>query len=305
MKPRFLLICAMFICTIALAQGQAAERVNLPITNEEWTRPFPGFKVVGNLYYVGTYDLAAFLITTNDGHILINSGANGSAPLIRASVESLGFRFADIKIITATHAHRDHVGDLAAIKQQTGARLLMPEADVVVVESGGHVDYRRPEGRGIIFDPVKVDQALKPGEKFRLGNVELTAHHHPGHTQGASSFGLTVSEGGRNYNVLIANMASVNAGVRLLGMPLYPNAAEEYARTFAHQKSLTPDIWVASHAGQFGLHRKYKPGDAYDPNRFLDPAGWRAAVERLEKSFQDRLAAERRGEAPLQGGDGN
>ena len=294
MKTKSLLFAAM-ACLAGVTDTYAQQRVNLPITNEEWTRPFPGFKVVGNVYYVGTYDLTSVLVTTNDGHILINSGAPGSASLIRANVEALGFRMADIRILLSTHGHWDHVGDLASIKQMTGARMLMHEADVVVLESGGNIDYRRPEGRGIVFDPVKVDQALKHGDKVRLGNVEITAHHHPGHTKGATSFSLTVPEAGRSYNVLIANMGSANDGVRLLGMPLYPNAAEEYGRTFAHQKSLAPDIWLASHAGQFGLHRKYKPGDAYDPNRFVDPEGWRAAVERLEKSYLERLAEERRG----------
>src|SRR5688572_17148472 len=294
MKAKSLLFAAL-ACLAAVTGATAQQRVNLPITNEEWTRPFPGLRVVGNVYYVGTYDLTSVLVTTNDGHILINSGAPGSAALIRANVEALGFRMTDIKILLSTHGHWDHVGDLAAIKQMTGARLLMHEADVVVLESGGNIDYRRPEGRGIIFDPVKVDQALKDGDKIRLGNVELTAHHHPGHTKGATSFSLTVPEAGRNYNVLIANMASVNDGMRLLGTPLYANAAEEYALTFARQKALSPDIWLASHSGQFGLHRKYKPGDAYDPNRFVDREGWRTAVERLEQSYLQRLAEERRG----------
>jgi metallo-beta-lactamase class B len=294
MKTKSLLFAALLGLTAATGV-QAQQRVDLPITNEEWTRPFPAFKVIGNVYYVGTYDLVSVLITTNNGHILINSGANGSESLIRTSVEALGFRMADIKILLSTHAHRDHVGALGALKQMTGARMLMHEADVPMLESGGHVDYRRPEGRGIIFDPVKVDQALKDGDKIRLGNVELTVHHHPGHTKGSVSFSLTVAEGGRNYSVLVANMPSVNEGMLLLGTPLYANAAGEYAQTFARQKSLSPDIWLASHAGQFGLHRKYKPGDAYDPNRFVDQAGWRAAVERLEKSYLERLAEERRG----------
>jgi metallo-beta-lactamase class B len=296
MKAKRLVLGAALLASFGM-DALAQPRVSLPIINENWEKPFPAFKVVGNIYYVGTYDLASVLITTNDGHILINSGAPRSAPLIRANVESLGFRMTDIRLLTTTHAHQDHVGDLAALKQMTGARVAMHEADVVVMESGGHVDYRRPEGRGVIFAPLKVDQPFKDGDTLRQGDVALTVHHHPGHTKGATSFGLTVREGGRSYDMLIANMNSVNENMRLLGTPLYANAAEEYANTFADQKSLTPDIWLASHAGQFDLHDKYKPGDAYDPNRFVDPQGWRAAVENSEKSYLERLAGERAGGA--------
>lgn len=268
-----------------------------PVTNEAWTKPFPGFRVVGNVYYVGTDDLASYLITTDQGHMLINTGVGSSVPMIRASVESLGFRFGDIKLLLATHGHWDHVGGMAAIKRLTGARMLMHEADVPVLEDGGNSDFRFfPKGRGTVYEPVKVDRRLKDGDTVRLGATELTAHHHPGHTRGATSFTFTVRDGGRDYRVGIINMNGINEGVLLLKSPGYPRIVEEYAQTFARQKQIALDVFLSSHAGQFGLHDKYKAGAPYDPNRFVDPKGFRAAVERAEKNYLDQLQKERQGQ---------
>lgn len=267
-----------------------------PVTNEAWTRPFPGLRIVGNVYYVGTYDLSSYLITTDQGHMLINTGVGSSVPMIRSNIESLGFRFADIKLLLATHGHWDHVGGMAAIKRLTGARMLMHEADVPVLEDGGNSDFRFfPKGRGTVYEPVKVDQPLKDGDKVRLGSTELTAHHHPGHTKGATSFTFTVREGGRDYRVGIINTAGINEGVQLLKSPGYPTIVEDYARTVARQKQMTIDVFLSSHAGQFRLHEKYKPEDAYNPSRFVDPEGFRAAVERTEKNYLEQLQKERQG----------
>ena len=143
--------------------------------------------------------------------------------------------------------------------------------------------------------PVKVDRKLKDGDKIELGGTVITAHHHPGHTKGATSFTLDVREAGKTYRVGIMNMASINPGVKVSGMPMFPGITEAYARTFHDQKEMKIDVWLASHAAQFGLHDKYKPGDPYNPERFVDPMGYHAAVEKLEKTYQDQLAAERAG----------
>jgi metallo-beta-lactamase class B len=140
---------------------------------------------------------------------------------------------------------------------------------------------------------VRVDQALKDGEKVRYGATELTVHHHPGHTKGATSFTFTVREGGRDYRVGIINMNGINEGVLLLKSPGYPRIVEEYAQTFAKQKQISLDVFLSSHAGQFRLHEKHKPGDPYDPNRFVDPKGYRAAVERAEQNYLEQLQKER------------
>jgi len=136
---------------------------------------------------------------------------------------------------------------------------------------------------------------VKDGEHLTLGGTDLTVHHHPGHTKGAVSFTLNVQEGGKTYRVAIANMASINPGVTVSGMPGYPGIGEDYARTFRDQKAMAIDVWLASHAAQFGMHDKYKPGDPFNAERFVDPKGFRAAVERLEKAYVDQLTRERSG----------
>jgi metallo-beta-lactamase class B len=261
--------------------------------NAQWRQPFPPFKLIGNVYWVGTYDLSTYLITTDAGHLLVNTGFEDTVPLIVAGVEQLGFKMADVKILLATHAHGDHVAGLAELKRLTGAQMMMSEADSVLLEDGGVSDFRFGDGRTPSFDAVKVDRRLKDQDTVTLGGVTLTAHHHPGHTKGATSFTFTVREGGRDYRVGIVNMAGVNAGVTVSGMPKYPTIADDYARTFAAQKALPIDVFLASHAAQFRMHDKYEPGDAYDPNRFVDPQGYLAAVERLEGLYREQLAQER------------
>jgi metallo-beta-lactamase class B len=290
MKARFLLGAALVLLAVT---ANAQQRVTLKVTNKEWEQPFPAFKIVGNLYYVGTYDLGCYLIDTGQGLILINSGATGSYPLIKANIEALGYKLTDIKIITSTHGHWDHVGDLAPFQNISGAKVYMSERDAPVLESGGNVDYRRPEGRGIIYDPIKVDFRTKPGDKIKLGNTELTVRQAYGHTPGATSFTFTVQDGGRNYNVLIVNMDGINAGVKLLGSPGYPTIVEDFANTLKEQATYKPDIWVSSHAGQFNLHKVYKPGDPYNPSRFGDLAAYQAKITGYQKAYQEQLAKER------------
>src|SRR5688572_104312 len=276
------LILSLYLCAAAGAQQ-----------NAEWRQPFPAFKLIGNVYWVGTYDLSTYLITTDAGHILINTGFEDTVPLIVQGVEQLGFKMADVEILLATHAHGDHVAGLAELKRLTGARMMMSEADSVLLEDGGISDFRFGDGRTPSFEPVQVDRRLKDEDTIELGGVTLTAHHHPGHTKGATSFTLTVREAGRDYRVGIVNMAGINAGVTVSGMPKYPTIADDYARTFAAQKALPVEVFLASHAAQFRMHEKYKAGDAYDANRFVDPQGYLAAVERLEGLYREQLARER------------
>jgi len=261
--------------------------------NPEWTRPFPPFRIIGNIYWVGSYDLSTYLVTTPAGNILINTGIGDTANQIKASVEQLGFKLADTKILTATHGHWDHVAGLAQLKKMTGARLVVSEPDKELFESGGRADFRFGDTPGARFEPVKVDGTFKDNDTISLGGTVLTAHHHPGHTKGATSFTLNVPENGKTYRVVIANMGSINPGVTVSGMPKYPGIGDDYARTFKAQKDLQIDIWLASHASQFKLHQKYKPGDPYNPDRFVDPQGFKAAVDDLEKTYREQLAKER------------
>lgn len=259
----------------------------------DWTRAFPPVHLVGNVYWVGTYDLSTYLITTPQGHILVNTGLADSAAQIRTSVEALGFKMSDVKILTATHGHYDHVAALAALKKMTGARVIVSEADRELLESGGKADFRFGETLSARFEPVHVDQTFKDLGTISLGGTTLTAHLHAGHTKGATSFTFNVQDAGKTYRVIIANMASINPGVKMSGMPGFPDISQAYARTFRAQKELQIDVWLASHASQFGLHEKYKPGDPYDPARFVDPAGYLAAVNRLEKVYLTQVAQEK------------
>lgn len=276
---RFLILLSAAIC--AFAQPK-----------DEWRTPFPAHRVIGNLYYVGTYDLACFLITTREGNILINTGVDGSVPLIRASIESLGFKFKDTKILLTTQAHVDHVGGMAEMKRLTGAKLLATEGDAPVLEDGGKSDplFTAPEYK---FEPVKVDGRIQDRQKISLGGTELIAYSHPGHTRGSASYGLTIAENGRNYRVLIANMGSINPGTVLIGNKKYPQIADDYARTFRDQKKLECDIFLSSHASQYQLHEKWKPGQAYNPDTFVDPNGYKAAVGRAEAAYLEWLAKEK------------
>lgn len=281
------LISLLMLGCFALASPVLAQN------DPNWTRPFPPFRIIGNIYWVGSYDLATYLITTPQGNILINTGVGDTAKQIKASVEQLGFKLADTKILTATHGHFDHVAGMAELKRMTGAKLIVSEQDKELLESGGTADFRFGDTPGARFEPVKVDSTFKDSDTISLGGTVLTAHHHPGHTKGATSFTLNVPEGGKTYRVVIANMGSINPGVTVGGMAKYPGITEDYARTFKAQKDMQIDIWLASHAAQFKLHEKYKPGDPFNPDRFVDPQGFKASVEELEKKYRDQLAEER------------
>ena len=259
---------------------------------EEWSRPFPGHRVIGNLYSVGTWDLGCFLVTSDEGHILINTGLADSTPLIRANVESLGFRFEDIEILLTMQAHYDHVAAFTEIKEITGASLLATADDAPLLADGGASD---PHFRGDYpFAPVAVDRVLADGEVIELGDARLRVIEMPGHTPGSVGYAMTVREDGRDFRVVLANMGSMNPGLRLLDDPTYPGIAEDFAETFRRQLDLEVDVWVAAHASQWGLHDKYKPGDSYDPEAFVDPEGLRKQVIHYQRLFQEAVAAERR-----------
>ena len=199
----------------------------------------------------------------------------------------------DVKILTATHGHFDHVAGLAELKRMTGASVVVSESEKVLLESGGKEDFRFGDTPSARFEPVKVDRTFKDGETIAMGGTVLTAHLHPGHTKGATSFTLDVPEAGKTYRVIIANMGSINPGVTVNGMPKYPGITRDYAGTFIAQKEMKIDVWLASHASQFRMHEKYKPGDTYNPDRFVDPNGFLDSVRRLEKIYLDQLARER------------
>ena len=274
-----------FIVIIQLSA--TAQQVTEPKTTEEWLAPYQPFRIVGNLYYVGTRDLACYLITTINGNILINTGLAASAVQIRKNIETLGFKWKDTKILLTSQAHYDHVGALAAIKKETGAILMVQEKDANVLQTGGASDYELGK-YGVSFEPVQPDRLLRNGDSISLGGMHLVLLHHPGHTKGASSFLFAVNDGNKEYKVLIANMPSIIVDGPFSSVIAYPQIADDYAYTFAAMKSLKFDIWLAAHASQFGLHQKHKPGDAYKPAAFIDPKGYTAALAQLQKQYDKK-----------------
>lgn len=279
---------ATLLCWCALAAGSASAARR---DNPEWKRPFAAHRIVGNVYYVGGWDLASFLIVTPQGHALINTGVAGSAASIARSITDLGFKVQDVHWLLTTQAHYDHVEDMAEIKRLTGARMLATVPDARVLEDGGKSDFRW--GREYWYPPVKVDQRIADGEVLNLGGVAMTVHLHPGHTRGSASYSLVVREGGRDYRVLIANIGTINNGVRLTANAKYPEIADDYSKTFERQKQLSCDVFLASHAAQYKMHEKYTPGMVYRADRFLDPEGYKKAVANAEAAYRRQLAAER------------
>lgn len=265
----------------------AQDRKDLPV-QEAWIKEYKPFRIAGNLYYVGSYDLASYLITTPQGHILINTGVAESAAMIRKHIEQLGFHFSDIKILLAAHAHYDHVGAIAEIKKMTGARLMINEKDVPAMEDGGNSDYLFG-GKGSLFAPVKVDRILHgQRDTIEFAGMKIIALHHPGHTKGATSYLFDVKEEHRSYRVLIANMPTILDGTTV-GMSSYPEVANDYAYTLNELKKLQFDLWLCSHASQFDLHTKRKEGDSYSPAMFSDRKGYDALVDDLYATYNKKL----------------
>jgi len=269
-----------------------AQKVKEPKTTTEWTAPYQPFRIAGNLYYVGTYDLACYLITTPQGNILINTGLAASGEQIRNNIETLGFKFADIKILLTTQAHYDHMGAMAAIKKMTGAQLMVNEKEADVLATGGSSDYELGK-YGTSFEPVKPDRLLKDGDTIRLGDMQLVMLHHPGHTKGSCSFLFTVSDEHHSYRVLIANLPTIVTETPFNNIRSYPAIAADYVYTLRAMKNISFDIWFASHASQFKLHDKHKPGDAYNPASFKDQAGYDIAIGDLQKQYENKLVSDR------------
>lgn len=266
-----------------------AQMISVPEnTHPEWSAPYQPFRIAGNLYYVGTYDLACYLITTSEGNILINTGLPASADMIIKNIETLGFRPADTRILLTTQAHHDHMSGTAAIQRLTGAKMMVDRGDSSVVADGGKSDYAHFS----TYEPVKIDRLLNNGDTIRLGDARLVMLHHPGHTKGSCSYLFEVRDEQRSYCVLIANMPSIVIEKKFSEIPAYPEIASDYAYTLREMKKLAFDIWLASHASQFGLHIKHKPGDKYNPAAFMDKAGYDEALNDLQLQFSDKMSRE-------------
>jgi metallo-beta-lactamase class B len=246
-------------------------------------KPFPAHKVIGNIYFVGTADLGSYLITTPEGHILVNTDYEQTVPQIRASVEKLGFKFSDIKIILGSHAHGDHMEGDAMVKELTGARVMAMEQDVPALKR------IRPGGK-----PHPIDRVLHDGDDVKLGGATMTAHLTAGHTQGCTTWSTKATEAGKTYDVVIVCSVGYNPGYVLWNNKDYPRIGDDYVRSFATLRKLPCDVFLAAHTGFYNLEEKYPKLQAGGPNPFIDHAGYLGYIDLKEKQFNEELARQKK-----------
>jgi len=252
-------------------------------SDEDQTTQFPPHKIIGNIYYVGTKSLAAFLIVTPQGHILVNSTYERNVPTIQKSVEQLGFKFSDIKILLGSHAHGDHQEGDALVKELTGAQVMAMAEDVPALRA------MRPGGK-----EHPIDRVLHDGDTVALGGTTLVAHLTPGHTRGCTTWTLKAQENGKSYDVVIIGSFGTNPGFQLVNNADVPDIAGEFMRAFKVARSLPCDVPLGSHPAMYNLDEKYAKLAAGGPNPFIDPAGYTLEVDIAEAMFRAVLAEQQK-----------
>lgn len=268
-----------------------ASQSGVPADMRSWNRDYPPFRVIENIYYVGSSGVAQFLITTPQGHLLLDSGFETSVPRLARHVEALGFRMSDVKVLLTSHAHIDHVQGHARVRALTGAVVVSSAADAPFVASGGKGE---PVFDGVhAWTPCPVDRVVQTGDRISLGGMVLVAHVTPGHTMGATTWTTQVRHEGRPLDVVFFPSANVNPGVRLVGNARYPAIAEDFARSFEVWRGLPCDVFLGVHPMFFDLDAKRERLDDGGPNPFIDPAGYRRFVDQAEQKVRAQLAAER------------
>ena len=258
-------------------------------TPPDWSRPFPPFRIAANLYYVGSEELASYLIVTPQGNILINSNLVSSPALIKKSVEALGFKFNDVKILLISHGHYDHAAGSAAIKRLTGAKYEVMDGDVPVVESGGRNDFQFARDKSMAFPPTHVDRVLHDGDTISLGGTVLTAHKTAGHTKGTTTWTMEVNQAGKSLHVVIVGSPNVLESYNLVANKTYPQIADDFRTQFALLNALPCDIFLGAHGSYFNLKAKYQRLKSGDSNAFIDPQGYHNSVSDSEAAFEAAL----------------
>ncbi len=256
----------------------------------KWEEPSEPVRIIGPLYFVGTKGLGVFLFATSEGHILMNTGMPSSGPMIVESIRKLGFRPEDIKIMINGHAHIDHAGAFAYLKQQFGAELAVMSDDVPAMESGDKGDFKYADD--FVYPAVKVDRILRDGDTIKLGEVLLTAYHTPGHTRGATTWVANLVVDGKAYVVAFPDGAGFNPGYRLAKNPSYPGIADDYRRTHHVLEMLKPDIWLAQHNEYYDLEGKRKRAETEGVSAWIDPEGYRRWVAGKKRAFDDEVETE-------------
>ena len=283
------LVVAVGCALIGLATEASAQSLKdvLDKYTIAWNKPTEPFKVIGNIYYVGTDGLASYLITTPEGHVLIDTGLPEANTQIKANIAKLGFKVSDVKLMLNTHAHLDHAGGFAELKKDTGAQLIAGERDKPLLEGGYYPGQET--AKELAFPPVKVDRTVKDGDVVKLGDVVLTAHATPGHSPGCTSWMLDVKDGETVRSAIIFCSATVALN-RLVSSPTYPGIVEDYKTTFAWARGVKPEVFLAPHPEMFGMADKRKQIAEGAPNPFVKPGEFNAYIAGLEKAFEAGLA---------------
>lgn len=302
-RAGFLVAATIALCGAAPASSQDLSKDHPPTKEElaknnklfitlarkalKWDEPAEPIHMVGPLYFVGTQGLSSFLFTTPEGHILLNTAMPESADLILASIRELGFKPEDIRIIINGHAHSDHAGAFARIKEVSGAQLAIMEPDVAQIEDGGKSDFHYgADWRIMGFPPVKVDRILRDGDVVALGDVSLTAYNTPGHTRGSTTWVTHLVDGGKVYTVVFPDGAGFNPGYRMTGQPSYPGIDTDFRNTHHALEMLKPDIWAGHHTEYFDLEGKRKRAATEGVKAWIDPEGYRRFVAGKKSAFE-------------------
>jgi len=277
------------VALLPLAGAAQAQTVKDLLTGAlaRWNEPTEPFKIIGNVYYVGTNGLASYLITSPQGHILVDTVMPESTSQIKGSIEKLGFKITDIKYLLNTHAHIDHTGGLAEMKQASGGQLVAGEADKALLEGGYYPGAR--EEAALNFPPVKVDRTVREGDTVTVGDVTLTAHETPGHSPGCTSWTFNVKDGDATRSILIFCSGTVALN-RLVTNPTYPGIVTDYRTTFARAKDMKPDVLLAPHPEMYKMAEKRAKLAEGGPNPFVNPGEFNAYAASLEKAFEEALA---------------
>jgi len=285
---RTLIICAIALVLISTAASNTqAQHSN----GFDWNQPFKPFRIIGNIYYVGTNDLACYLITSPSGHILLDAGEEKSPPIVKTNIATLGFKLNDIKIIITSHAHFDHVGGLAEMKAATGAQVFASTADAVVLESGGTKSFFPLSP----FKPVKVDRTLKDGEVVELGGNRMKAHLTPGHTEGNTAWTTTVTVNDKTLDVVFTSSMSINPGVHMVNFKPWPGIADAYAESFKTLRGIHCDVFLGPHASFFDIDTKVALLSSNPKNNpFIDSAGYTKFLDNLEKAYKEQIKNEQK-----------
>jgi metallo-beta-lactamase class B len=290
------IVRAFLFCLLLLLWGSPG--LTLAEVDPSWTTPIVPFRIADNLYYVGSQDLASYLVVTPKGNILIDANLATSPSQIRASVEASGFRWNDTKILLNSQAHYDHVAGAAEVIRETHAKNMVMDGDVSVVETGARADFLSPSPNILRYTPVHVDRVLHDGDTVSLGDVTLTAHKTAGHTRGCTTWTMLShvpgEPAGTMRNIVIVGGTGFWSEYHFVASPAhpvsYPGIVQDFQHTFAVLRALPCDVFLGAHGGYFDMLTKLKHYRQDGPRVFIDPNGYRQFVAGAEKTFEKALS---------------